>query len=300
MDYGGHPFMLGQVAWPIAVGEHKKRIWLFDGADPFPRLELDVSKESNPIKRFAKRIATKRKISFCRDAIRHADLVFAHNAAVVERFKDVWNERCHSFDRSFVTNEILVPNVKHVRTDPTQPIRLICAGRQIRIKGTDQLIQAVAKLRQRNVPVELNVMGDGEDLTEFKQLAADLKLTDIVHFTGTVPYGQPLFDEWAKADIMLVTNLTAEISRNVLLSLARGLPLVTYENPGTDALLRDNSAAVIVPKGNVNTLAEAIAELSRDRSKLVTLAENGLKLAKNKTLEATHQRRAELAASLLK
>src|SRR5439155_11557143 len=157
-----------------------------------------------------------------------------------------------------------------------------------RIKGTDQVIRAVAKLREMNVPVQLNVMGDGEDLPTFKQLASDLKLTDIVHFTGTVPYGQPLFDEWAKADIMLVTNLTAEISRNVLLSLARGLPLVTYENPGTDTLLRDNNVAIIVPRGNVEALANAIAKLSRDRSKLVELAENGLKLARVKTLDATH------------
>ena len=141
-------------------------------------------------------------------------------------------------------------------------------------------------------------MGDGDDLPAFKQLASDLNVTDIVHFTGTVPYGAPLFDQWAQADIMLVTNLTAEISRNVLLTLARGLPLVTYENPGTDALLRENQAAVIVPKGNVEALADALAQLSRDRAKLVELAENGLKLASNKTLQATHQKRAELAARL--
>jgi glycosyltransferase involved in cell wall biosynthesis len=294
MDYGGHPFMLGQVAWDLA--REKKRIWLFDGADPFPRLELEASKEPNLLKRFAKKFATKRKIAFCREAIRTGDLVFAHNAAVVERFKDVWSERCHAFDRSFVTDEILVAQPK---TPGSGPLRLVCAGRQIRIKGTDHAIQAVAKLREMNVPVELDIMGDGDDLPAFKQLAADLKLTDIVHFTGTVPYGAPLFDEWAKADIMLVTNLTAEISRNVLLSLARGLPLVTYENPGTDALLRDNHAAVIVPKGNVKALANAIAELSRNRPKLVTLAENGLRLARVKTLDATHRMRAQLSSALV-
>jgi gamma-glutamyl:cysteine ligase YbdK (ATP-grasp superfamily) len=64
-------------------------------------------------------------------------------------------------------------------------------------------------------------------------------------------------------------------------------------------LLRDNNAAVIVPKGNVDALANAIAKLSRDRAKLVELAENGLKLASVKTLDATHRRRAELAAGLM-
>ena len=302
MDYGGYPFMLGQIAWPIATRLHKKRIWLFDGADPFPRLELDAAQTRNPLRRWAKRRATKRKIEFCRQAIQNAELVFAHNAAVVERFKSVWSQRCHAFDRSFVTDEILLPNLDDRRQqlhDRSRPLRLICAGRQIRIKGTDQIIRAVEKLRARGVPVELNVMGDGDDLPEFKSLAAELKLNDIVHFTGTVPYGQPLFDEWAKADIMLVTNLTAEISRNVLLSLARGLPLVTYENPGTDALLQNTNAAVIVPRGNIQALADAIAALNQDRAKLIERAENGLKLAKEKTLDATHRRRAEVAASLM-
>jgi len=295
--------MLGEVAWPLAARHNKKRIWLFDGADPFPRLELEASNETNPLKRFVKRRATCHKIEFCRDAIRNADLVFSHNAAVVDRFKDVWNGRCHAFDRSFVTDEILIANLDERRNHLLQsnrPLRLLVAGRQIQIKGTHQAIAAVNQLREMNVAVELNIMGDGDDLPAFKRLAQELQLTDLVRFSGTVPYGQPLFDEWAKADIMLVTNLTAEISRNVLLAAARGLPLVTYENPGTDALLREHHAAVIVPKGDIEKLACAIADLSRDRAKLIELAENGLRLAKTRTLDATHRRRAELAAQLMK
>src|ERR1700753_367059 len=32
--YGGHPIALGEVAWPIAGKLRRKRIWVFDGADP--------------------------------------------------------------------------------------------------------------------------------------------------------------------------------------------------------------------------------------------------------------------------
>ena len=99
------------------------------------RLELEASRETNPLKRLAKRIATRRKLEFCRDAIQSAELVFAHNAAVVERFSDVWNGRCHAFDRSFVTDEILISDLKSQISnllDTSRPLRLICAGRQIR------------------------------------------------------------------------------------------------------------------------------------------------------------------------
>src|SRR2546430_3760741 len=53
--YGGHPIALGEIAWPIARYQGKKRIWIFDGADPFPRLKLHADQQSNPIKRWVKR-----------------------------------------------------------------------------------------------------------------------------------------------------------------------------------------------------------------------------------------------------
>ena len=305
MDYGGYPVMLGEVAWPIATALAKKRIWVFDGADPFPRMELEAANEPNLIKRAVKTFSARLKSNFCEIAIREADLVFSHNLAVVERFAAIWTNHCHAFNRSFVTEEILITDSqlderKQRLRDSGRPLHLMAAGRQIRIKGTDQAIRAVAKLRDQGVAVQLTVMGDGEDMDEFRRLAVALDATDIVHFAGSVPYGSQLFDAWAEADIMLVTNLTAEISRNVLLGLARGLPLVTYENPGTDTLLRAGRAASIVPKGDVDQLVQAIAAMNCDRAHLADLAERGLQLARANTLDATHQRRADLAAGLLR
>lgn len=304
MDYGGYPVMLGQEAWRIATKLNKQRIWIFDGADPFPRLELNARNEKNPIKRKAKLFATNRKIAFCRKAIQQADLVFAHNAAVVERFADIWNDRCHQFDRSFVTDEVLISD-DHLNKMSNRwkhqdlPLRLMCAGRQISIKGTDHVIQAVSKLRKLSVNVELDIMGDGDDLASFKDLARGLKLEGAVKFLGTVPYGPPLFDAWARADVMVITNLTAEISRNVLLGAARGMPLVTYQNPGTDELLRSNDYGVIVDRGDVDQLSAAILLLHNQRDRLLTLAKNGLKLARSKSLDETHRKRAMLASASL-
>jgi glycosyltransferase involved in cell wall biosynthesis len=301
--YGGHPVALGQVAWPIAEKYGKKRIWVIDGADPFPRLQLHASQEHNPIKRWMKQIAVRRFEHFFRDAVRDADLVFAHNAAVVERFKDVWNERCHQFDRSFVTDAILLsPDELREREqrllDRTTPLRLVAAGRQIKIKATDHVLRAMKQARDTGAQLELNIMGDGDDLPAFKALSAELGLDDVVRFSGTVPYGKPLFDAWAASHVMVITNLTAEISRNVLLAMARGLPLIMYGNPGTDELIRSSGAGMLVPTANMDALASAFAEAARDREKLAGMCSKGLSVAASNTLDATHRRRAELAASL--
>jgi glycosyltransferase involved in cell wall biosynthesis len=302
--YGGHPVALGELAWPIAAKLHRQRIWVFDGADPFPRLERNAGEEKNPIKRFAKKISVRRFHTFCHNAVRDADLVFAHNAAVVDRFKDVWNGRCHHFDRSFVTDATLIGDAElqdrqQRLLDASNPLRLVVAGRQIAIKATDHVLRAMRKAIDRGANLELDVMGDGEDLAKFKALAAELGLNDVVRFAGTVPYGKPLFDAWASAHVMIITNLTAEISRNVLLAMARGMPLIMYANPGTDELLRTSGAGSLVPTGDIDALSAAFEHAANDRNSLTIMAASGLAFARTHTLDATHRRRAKLARALL-
>ena len=303
-DYGGHPVSLGQVAWPLAGHLQKTRIWLFDGADPFPRLERAVAADRNPVTRALRRGLVTRFAAFCRRAVTEADLVFAHNHAVAARFADVWTERCHLFPRSFVRDELLVSDAALQARHATlrrrdRPLRLVAAGRQITIKGTDHVLRALAALRRAGVEMEFVVIGDGEDLSAFKQLAADLGLGDAVRFVGVVPYGAPLFDQWDQADVMVITNLTAEISRNVLLAMARGLPVVLYRNPGTDALVEGHDAALLVPTGDIEALAATLRRIHDDRDLLGRVSTNGLALARTHTLEGCHRARARLVAQCL-
>src|SRR5439155_21074821 len=62
MDDGGYPVMLGQEAWRIASRLGKRRIWVFDGADPFPRLALQAARQKSPSTRMALGLAAQRKI----------------------------------------------------------------------------------------------------------------------------------------------------------------------------------------------------------------------------------------------
>lgn len=301
MDYGGHPVGLGLVAWPIAGRLGRRRIWVFDGADPFPRLLLAAEQEKSVLKRTVKRWMFRRTERFCREAIRSADLVFAHNEAVVERFGGAWGRQCHLFHRTFVTADGVISEPQLAERnarlrDASLPLRLVVSGRQIRIKGTDQVLRAMAEARRAGTQVELDVVGDGEDLGEFRELTRSLGLGDAVRFLGSVAYGPVLFEVWGRAQAMVITNLTAEISRNVMLGMARGLPLIMYRNPATDRLIESHDAGVLVQAGDVASLTQTLIAVSRDRERLVKVAINGARLANGMTLEACHRRRAELAA----
>ena len=304
-DYGGHPVSLGQLAWRAAKRQHKATIWLFDGADPFPRIHRGVAEEKETLKRSVKRQLATRFEAFCRKAIAESDLVFTHNAAVQQRFSEVWGSNGHAFDRSFVKQSFVLSEEEVSRRitrllDDSQPLRLVTAGRQIAIKATDHVLQAMAMAIANGASLELDVIGEGEDLATYVELSKSLGLEDRVKFHGSVPYGEPLFGLLKQAHVMTVTNLTAEISRNVLLGMALGLPLISYENPGTDNLIRDHDAGMLVPRAQVDALADAFFTAWRGRSDLVGLLLNGVNLARATTLEATHDRRAQLAIDLLR
>jgi hypothetical protein len=63
-------------------------------------------------------------------------------------------------------------------------------------------------------------------------------------------------------------------------------------------MLRDADAAIIVPRADVDRLADAFIKAHRDRARLAQLAMNGWRTARAKNLDDTHRRRAELAAAL--
>lgn len=305
MGDGAHPIPLDEIAWPIAGALGKLRVWVYDGADVVARLVEHAESRRSLAARVAWRWLVRRRERFSRAAVAAADLVFAHNAAVVERFADVWNERCHAFDRSFVTEETLVSEeALAARTaelaDASRPLRLVVAGRQIRIKGTDQVLRAMAAALRQGAELELDVYGEGEDLGRFRALAVELGLGERVRFHGAVPYGRGLFERLARSQVMVLTNLTPEISRNVLLAMALGLPLVAYRNPGTDALIASNDAGTLVRAGDEQALAAGLLSAARERARLARQARNGRALAARKTLEVCHRERAELVAEALR
>jgi glycosyltransferase involved in cell wall biosynthesis len=301
---GAHPIPYDAIAWDLARHAGKKIVWVYDGADVLPRLQEHAESRRSALARVAWRYLIRQRERSSRAHVRDADLVFAHNAAVVQRFADAWGPHCHFFDRSFVTDDVLIgaaeldARCEELR-DRRRALRLVAAGRQIRIKGTDQVLRAMASARAKGAELELEVFGDGEDLPAFRELARELGLADRVRFLGSVPYGRELFDHLRRSQVMMITNLTPEISRNVLLSMALGLPILGYRNAGTDELLSKSGAGVLTPPGDVEALAGAMLHAAQDRESLVNQARGGRLVAGEKTLEGCHRERARLVGELL-
>jgi glycosyltransferase involved in cell wall biosynthesis len=303
MDPSGYPLPLSGIVWKAAGRRGCKRIWCFDGGDLIGQMHARVASTQGIARRMMLRFRNSCMIRHCRDCVREADLVFSHNAATKVHLANVWGAHCHEFDRSFVTDNLVATDAvvrdrSQALLDKTIPLRLAVASRLISIKAIDHVLQAVSVARQQ-ADVRLDVFGDGEEMPRLREMASNLGIESAVTFHGSIPYGASLFEELRKAHGMVVTNIVPELSRNLLLAMALGLPIFAYRNEGSDSMLIRSKAAKLVPSGDWRALGLELAASAIDRNRILECVELGVQFARKTTLDGCHRQRASLIRNLL-
>lgn len=114
-------------------------------------------------------------------------------------------------------------------TDPEAPITLLYVGALKDIKGVDVLIEAVSRLVDRNVDVELQVAGSGPMGDRLRRLAAARGITETVDWLGYVEY-EELPALYRAADVFVYPGLLDEpFGRVMLEAMASKTPIVSSD-----------------------------------------------------------------------
>jgi glycosyltransferase involved in cell wall biosynthesis len=145
---------------------------------------------------------------------------------------------------------------------------LVYVGEFRVIKGTDLLIQAVARLRADGKPVTLTLAGDGEETEALKALIKRLNIEDAVRFIGHVNarYG------FSKGKLLVVPSRGDSMPYVVIEAAAAGIPMVAASVGGIPEIFGPYTDALFVAN-SVGALADAIEtalgdmEAARERAK---------------------------------
>jgi glycosyltransferase involved in cell wall biosynthesis len=163
----------------------------------------------------------------------------------------------------------LVPNflVETSAPRPLEPLRspprVGAMGRFSRRKGFQVLIDAIALLRDRGFAVECEIAGDGRTRAELEQQIADRGVSGCVRLVGWL-------DQAQKARFLESLDLFANPSMNepfgfVYLDAMRvGVPIITCPTVGARFIFSSPGTAEIVPLGEPQALADAIARVLSD------------------------------------
>ena len=139
-------------------------------------------------------------------------------------------------------------------------VQMVCVGTITPIKGLDFLLQAMKRLR--NHGVKLQLIGSPTDyLQELRRIHADLFQSGTVEYAGTKNQ-EELLDAYASADIFVLTSQYDQYPQAVLEAFAMGKPAVISDRVGVKAIVRNGEEGFVVPYGDVDALARQIRYLA--------------------------------------
>ena len=151
------------------------------------------------------------------------------------------------------------------RTGRVGPVRLLFVGRLIRTKGARDAIRALSHLG--DVPVVLDVVGDGFDRTACEELVGQLGLGDRVRFHGRQPR-ERVEQFYRDADVFVFPSYREPGGNVQLEAMGHGLPLVVADRGGPAAAVSDGCGVRVTPTTPgeyAGAIAAALRPLVLDR-----------------------------------
>jgi glycosyltransferase involved in cell wall biosynthesis len=121
-------------------------------------------------------------------------------------------------------------------------------------------------------------VGDGDDKLRLQTLTEQLGLSDAVIFAG---YRNDLVTLLTRADLLLHTSLNEGVNLTAIRAMAAGLPIVGFQNSAPKRIISQGVNGLLVPLCDELALAQAIQQLSCDRSMMKRLGEEGRMGVKN-------------------
>jgi glycosyltransferase involved in cell wall biosynthesis len=152
-----------------------------------------------------------------------------------------------------------------IANDAPDPLRLLFAGSCVQQKGVEELIEALAMVR--DLPILLDLAGRRDIEPSFNRrllrLIDALDLTDRVTFHGLVD-SQALARLYALADIFVFPSRYEGYGIVLAEAMSAGLPIVAADSGPVAEILANNENALIVPVQDSKALAGAIRKLAED------------------------------------
>ena len=177
-----------------------------------------------------------------------------------------------------------------------EPVRLGYIGTFSQLyKAPDVHIEAVAKCVKNGLNVVLNMVGDGQFLSEMVDLAGKLGVADQVNFLGKLTGGQAIFEFLDSTDLFLNASRQEGLPRALIEAMSRGCPAIGTNLAGIPELLEPGH---LVPVDDVETLASRIESVLADGEGLQQAVQRNVALAGNYIRSILNERRREHYAEL--
>ncbi len=174
----------------------------------------------------------------------------------------------------------------HERFRPSAPKAdrptVVFLGRLRKYKGVDVLLDAFAEVRRKLPDVRLDIVGNGPHRRSLETRARRLGLGDAVTFGGYVS-AQEKVARLSAAHVSVCPSPKEGWGLTVIESNACGTAVIASRSPGLVDSVRDGESGILVPHGDVKSLADAMLRVLGDPELRARLESQGLAWARTFT-----------------
>lgn len=216
----------------------------------------------------------------------------------------VSNGVLESFPKYLRRNATVIPNPlfieKKIEIEKTNKLEktIIGMGRLTYQKGFDLLIKAFEMIKNEKPCWNLIIYGEGPMKKELEKLISDLKLENRVKLAGIT--NNPA-DKFRQADLFVLSSRFEGFGMVIIEAMACGLPVISFDCPsGPSEIIKNGIDGILVPPENINALSNSMNDLMTNEDKRMFLVDNGLKTARNYTVDKISQKWADLFKKLVK
>lgn len=183
---------------------------------------------------------------------------------------------------------------RHFESAPT-PLRIVMVASMVRHKRHDTLLRAVADAVEHGADIACELVGDGPMREDVEALADELGIRRRCTFHGHVGSSATMRQIVDSADLFVLTSTSEGLPRALLECMARGLPAVGTDAPGTNEVLTPEQ---LVPIGDHVALGSLFAHLADDPRRLNELSRHSHETVRDFIQPLLSARRRKLLASL--
>jgi len=158
--------------------------------------------------------------------------------------------------------------------------KIISVGNLKAEKGFEFLLESVGELKKKHIPIQVVIVGKGEEKENLTALVNSLGLTDSIIFTGDISNAlvrnlYPLFDAF------VLPSYSETFGVVYIEAMYAGLPAVGVKGQGIDGVIRDGINGFLVNPRDSDDLAGKIEYLINNREAVRTIAKQGQGLVRN-------------------
>jgi glycosyltransferase involved in cell wall biosynthesis len=171
---------------------------------------------------------------------------------------------------------ITVPNQFKNRSNTLNaPLKIVYVGRLVEYqKRIQELPKIFHKLKERKIPFEATIIGDGEERESFLESCGSLVDQRIVGWKGILPNDevQILLED---QDVIVLTSEFEGLPICVLEAMARGcVPVCMKIQSGLSKLIQDGKNGFLIEQGDIAGFVECLANFQSNPTKRQELSRN--------------------------